>query len=304
MPDLGQIGLLLLLGIPLGVLVARPFRSAPGQEPDSAEGRLDALILRRRIAYEALRDLDLDYRVGSLTRREYLALREEGELRAAIALEELEEASRREKYPAAASSEARRWRPGRRLAAALAAALAIALLVGFVLPEPYSLANGTVVNQPLAEAQAAEEARLAEIARLQAKLTPGDTPDPKVLSDLADAYLAGGGSEDLFRAGVALLALIELQPDNESARARIVTAYLRAGDYRNAAAATDSLEQLAPDSADVWFFRGLIALRGDGDRTAAVEAFDRFLRQAPDDPRAGMVRSLRAEAAGELPPGS
>jgi hypothetical protein len=38
-------------------------------------------------------------------------------------------------------------------------------------------------------------------------------------------------------------------------------------------------------------------LRGENDTDAAVAAFDRFLELAPDDPRAGMIRGLRDEAA-------
>ena len=45
------------------------------------------------------------------------------------------------------------------------------------------------------------------------------------------------------------------------------------------------------------FFDGLIALRGEDDREAALAAFDRFLELAPDDPRAEMIRGLRDEAA-------
>ena len=37
----------------------------------------------------------------------------------------------------------------------------------------------------------------------------------------------------------------------------------------------------------------------EGDTERAIEAFDRFLELAPDDPRAAMVRGLRDEAAGD-----
>ncbi|MGH2462437.1 MAG: tetratricopeptide repeat protein [Candidatus Limnocylindria bacterium] len=304
MPDLGQVGLLILIGIPLALLIAHPFAARGELESGPPDAQLEALALRRSIAYDALRDLELDFRTGSLTGRQYLSLREKAELRAAVALADLEAAASYADGATAAPAEARRWRPGRRLAAGLAGLLAVVLLVGFVLPEPLSLANGTVVNEPLAQALAAEEARDAEIAWLQARLTTEEAPDPEVLSDLADAYLAGDSRDDLIKAALALLVLIQLDPDNESAHVRIISAYMRAGDYDDASRAADALEKLNPDSADVLFFRGLIALRGRGDRRAAVEAFDRFLEQAPDDPRAGMVRSLRAEAAGELPPGS
>ena len=175
--------------------------------------------------------------------------------------------------------------------------------MGFALPAPLSLANGTIINQPLANAMAAEDNRALKIERLLATLRQ-DPRDPATLSSLADLYMAGSSRDDLVRAAWALLAVIGLQPDNRSARARIVTAYIRAGDFVDAAAATDALAKLAPDSPDVAFFRGVIALRGDGDNLAATAAFDRFLELAPNDTRASMVRGLRAEAARKPAPGS
>lgn len=304
MPDWGQLAMLLLIGVPLAALVALPFRRRTAVAPTAeADPDLEALALRRRIAYEALRDLELDFRARNLSVRQYLRMRTQLEVHAAGALADLEAAAGAA-GTAAAVPEAHHWRIGRRLSAGLAVALVVTLLVGFALPEPLSLANGTVVNQQLAVALANEEGRRNEIERLQRELRDGEEPSPQVLSDLADAYLAGDSQDDLVRAAFALLALTQLQPRNESAHTRIVTAYLRAGDYDNAAKATDALEAMAPGSVDVAFFRGLIALRGTVDRAAAVEAFDEFLRRAPNDPRAAMVRNLRAEAAGELPPES
>ena len=76
-----------------------------------------------------------------------------------------------------------------------------------------------------------------------------------------------------------------------------MAAYLRAGDATNARAAHDSYAALdAADPVEVAFFDGLIA-RASDDREAALAAFDRFLELAPDDPRAGMIRGLRDEAA-------
>ena len=79
---------------------------------------------------------------------------------------------------------------------------------------------------------------------------------------------------------------------------RIMSAYLRAGDAANARAAHNSYAELpAADPAEVAFYDGMIALRGESDAGRAAEAFDRFLELAPEDPRAAMVRSLRDEAA-------
>jgi tetratricopeptide (TPR) repeat protein len=187
----------------------------------------------------------------------------------------------------------------RRLAVGSAATLVALLGIGLFLPEPFSLAAETVVNQPLAEAQAAEAARQAEIERLLA-LVAAEPTDRAPLLDLADAYLAGPAAEDLQRAASVLLLLIGLDPDDPDPYVRLISAYIRASDWTDAAAATDALAELTPDSADVPFFRGLIAWRGHGDAVTAIEAFDAFLEIAPDDPRVPTIRALRQEAAASV----
>jgi tetratricopeptide (TPR) repeat protein len=117
---------------------------------------------------------------------------------------------------------------------------------------------------------------------------------------LADAYLAGPAAEDLQRAASVLLLLIGLDPDDPDPYVRLISAYIRASDWTDAAAATDALAELTPDSADVPFFRGLIAWRGHGDAVTAIEAFDAFLEIAPDDPRVPTIRALRQEAAASV----
>jgi cytochrome c-type biogenesis protein CcmH len=198
--------------------------------------------------------------------------------------------ARSEPIPGAESPRARREAIG------VAIGLLIALTIGFMLPEPYSLAAETVVNQPLAEAQAAEAARQAEIERLLA-IAAADPEDAAALSDLADAYLAGSTALDLQRAAFVLIALIGLDPEDPAPYGRLITAYVRAEDWPNASAATDAYAELAPDSPDIPFFRGLIAWQGRGDAATAMAAFDEFLAEAPDDPRVPMIRALRAEAA-------
>jgi tetratricopeptide (TPR) repeat protein len=162
------------------------------------------------------------------------------------------------------------------------------------------LGQRTVVNQALADAMAQETDRQAEIQRLL-DLFAADSHDPQVVSDLADAYLAGNSPDDLQRGAVALQLLLALQPENQSAYRRLINAYLVTAHYDDAQATTDSYAAIAdPDEPDIPFYRGLIALR-QGDKDTAVREFDRFLELAPDDGRAPMVSSLRAEAAGELP---
>lgn len=209
----------------------------------------------------------------------------------------------RSKPPTAEASVTRKAgissRTARRLAVGAAVALVALLGVGFLLPEPFSLAAETVVNQPLAEAQAAEAARQAEIDRLLT-IVSADPTDTASLSDLADAYLVGDSAEDLQRGASVLLLIIGLERSNSDAYVRLISAYIRASDWTDAAAATDALEDLAPDSPDVPFFRGLIAWQGYADAEAAIEEFDRFLEMAPDDPRVPMIRGLRQQAAAEV----
>lgn len=298
MPELGELALLLVIGGAAAALVAaplwrRPADLAPDRQPDE-----DELEYRYRAALEALRDVETDRRAGSLDEAAYAREREDAEARAAKTLAELEAGG------SGAPDAGRRpiARRARRLAAVTGSLLGLLLLVGFVAPAntPASLAQPVRTNQPLADALAAEEARQATVARMLDRFR-ADPRDAEALRALADAYLAGG-PDDLPRAAAVLLLLIDLQPENVEALADLAGAYLRAGDLANGQAAVDRLAQIAPDSADLAFLRGLIAVER-GENELAVTHFDRFLELAPDDPRAAMVRSLRAEAAGSLPEG-
>lgn len=307
MPDMSQLAALLAVGGAVALVVALPFlRPSDGSHDAAAANDVEDTVLRREIALDALRDLESDRAAGSLDDAQYAALREEAEGRAASVLAALDaERAESADSPQVANASAPSQRgagTGARAAAILGAGLGVLLLAGFVMPGA-PLANPTVVDEELAAAIAAEEARAAEIDRLLDQLTE-DPRDVTAFSALADAYLAGSTQEDLSRGASALLAVIELDPRNADAYTRLITAYIRAGDYENAAAATEAFSRLAPGSADLAFFQGVIALRGAEDAPAAIAAFDRFLELAPDDPRAGMVATLRAEAAGELPGGS
>ncbi len=294
MPEIGEWLILALLGFGVGALIAVPLRR-PRTSERSDDDR-ESLALRHRLALEALIDVEADRRAGSLDEGGYQRQLAEEEARAAETLAALDAPAQVGPTPGPESGP-----PGARRAAGwLAGGLAILLLIGFALPEPLGLGERTSVNQPLADLIAGEEARQADIQRLLTALA-ANPEDPATLSDLADAYLAGGAPEDLQRAAVALQVLIAIDPGNTSGYRRLITAYLSAGDLADARAATDSYRQLVgDDDPDVPFFLGLIALRG-GEATEAIEQFDRFLELAPDDDRAPMIRSLRAEAAGELP---
>jgi cytochrome c-type biogenesis protein CcmI len=290
MPDALQWLLLALVAVATAAAIGGPLLHSSRSVTFDTEADAESRALRHRVALEGLLDVEADRRAGSLDDAAYERERTEAEERAAQTLTE----------PAAAATAPAPTGSGRRTATWLAAALAAALLVGFALPGPNGLGERTVVNQALADAQATEAHRQAEIQRLLTALA-AHPEDPGVLSDLADAYLNGSSSEDLRRAAVALQVLLAVDPQNRSAYRRLVTAYISAADWKDAQAATDSYGALAGnDEPDIPFFRGLIAFR-QGQNEAAVHNFDRFLQLAPNDGRVPMVSSLRAEAAGELP---
>lgn len=279
---------LLLLGLAVvAVVVLSPLRGDPGPAP--ARDAHYAASIRHRAALEALRDVEADHRAGSLDAAAYA-----GELAAA----EAEAAATRAELDAAGASPAPPPAPARggHVTAVAAAALIGLVIVGGSLLDGTGLANATIVNRPLADAQAAEAARQARIAELLSVIA-ADPTDAGALSDLADAYLAGP-AEDLPRAAAALQLLINADPGRPDAYERLMTAYLRAGDYVNARAVHESYVALeGADQAEAAFYDGLIALRGEDDSERAVSAFDKFLELAPDDPRSGMIRGLRDEAA-------
>ncbi len=284
--------LLAMVGGTAAIAIGWPLLTR-GPAPAAAAEMDETPAVRHRLALEALRDVEADHRAGSLDEAAYAAQRAEAEAHAAATLAALEEGGQ-----AAASSPARPG--GRRVLAGLAAILVLGLVAGFALPEPLGLGERTVVNQPLADAIALEQARQAEIQDLLSRIAV-DPQDSDTLSALADAYLAGDSAEDLQRGAAALLLLINLEPHDASAYRRLTTAYIRAGDWTDARATVDAYAGFAPDDEpDIPFFLGLLALRGEGDPAEAVRQFDHFLELAPDDPRADMIRGLRTEATAQL----
>lgn len=292
---------LLLLALVLataGLAVAWPLLdSGPaGGGPSPPVDRETALV-RHRLALEALRDVEADRRSGSLDEAAYASQRAEAEAWAAETLSAADASDATEAGdPHAATTPATAGR-ARGTALLLGAGLAGLLLVGFALPPPVGIGERTVTDQALADAVAAEDARQATIDQMLVRLQ-ADPRDADALSALADAYLAGRTAAEQQRGAVALLALLAIEPDNASAYRRLITAYINAGDWRDAGSALDSYEGIAAaGEPDVPFFRGLIALRGDDDPAEAVRQFDRFLELAPHDARAGMVLTLREQAA-------
>ena len=302
MADIGQLLILLVVLVGAGAVVAGPLLRPAGEAADPSRTGDDfaSLALRHRIAVESLRDVGADRRAGSLDAEAYMVARAEAEERAARTLAAMEAA----RGQAGGEPREAAQRPGdsRRVAGAVGVMLLALIVIGSLLPTPLTLANGTVVNTQLAAQESAEQARQGAIRQLEKKVVA--KPEASGLVQLASLYLQGGTAGDFQHAANLLLLAIRLDPKAPDAYRVLITAYIQTGDYKDATAATDAYARIAPSSTDVPFFRGLIAYQGTGDRAAAIRWFDAFLKAAPDDARAVMVRSLRAEAAGQLPGGS
>jgi cytochrome c-type biogenesis protein CcmH/NrfG len=271
-----------------GLVVLAPLRRPPPVV--SEEDELEVAAIRHRAALEALRDVEADRRAGSLDDAAYAEQVAEAEARAAGTRAALE------RVPSGGSA-GRTPRSAR--VAVQAGGLIGLVLVGGSLVSASGIPNTTVTNVALAAAQSAEAARQERIAALLDDLR-ADPRDTATLSALADAYLEGATHDDLVRAAVALQLVIDLDPTRTAAYERLMAAYLRAGDAGNARAVWETYADVATaDPIELAFFDGIIALRGEEDAGRAADAFDRFLQLAPDDPRAGMVRGLRDEAAGD-----
>jgi tetratricopeptide (TPR) repeat protein len=278
-----------VLLLAIGLLVAGAAVLVPLWRPPTISAPDDdGAALRHRVALEALRDVEADRRAGSLDDDAYAAQLADAERRAADTRAALDG---RTDAPVPASGTARRGWP-----LVVAATIAGLLVIGSLVPAT-GIASRTVVDEALAAAEAAQLAREDRIDELTTALAR-DPRDTHVLSELADAYLAGSTGEDLVAAASALQLLIALEPERADAYERIMSAYLRAGDSTNARAAHDAYLAIpTADPAEAAFFDGLIALRGENDPARATDAFDRFLELAPDDPRAEMVQGLRDDAA-------
>ena len=268
-------------------LVLLPLRRAAADREPVDRSAAD---LRHRVALESLRDVEADYRAGSLEEDAYRVQLAEAEARAVATRRALEVAGVDTPDPQPPGAR----RPGAAVGVGIGLAV---LLVGASFVPASGIANTTTVNQALADAQAREAIRQERIGDLLESLA-ANPEDAELISELADAYLAGTSREDLVLAATLLRALVDLEPDRADAYERIITAYLRADDYPNARSALDAYAETASaDAVEVAFFDGIIALRGEEDPEAALAAFDRFLELAPDDPRASMIQGLRDEAA-------
>jgi tetratricopeptide (TPR) repeat protein len=273
---MAEILLLLLVLAVVALAVAWPLLDAGQPAEPAIDPEHEALLVRHRLALEALRDVEADHRAGSLDAVAYRRERDEAERHAVETRRALDAAGAGRSESAPAPPQRR----GRQLAAVVAGVLALLLLVGYALPAPFGIAE--------------RDARLERIRQLTA--TVGDNPrDTAALAELSDLYLAGGSADDVGAALASLILMRDAAPNSRDANQRLVSLLVRAGLWDQAASATEAYARVVGgDDPDIPFFRGLIA-RGRGDADEARAQFGRFLELAPDDDRATMVHVLLHE---------
>ncbi len=76
--------------------------------------------------------------------------------------------------------------------------------------------------------------------------------------------------------------VIDLDPEAQSPRLRLVRAYLQRGDYERALAYCKEALEHSPDSPELWILYGELSHRTD-DIEAAIEAFMKVIALRPDD---------------------
>lgn len=274
--------LLTLVACTVALAVAWPLLGSGQAAPSGAEvpdPEREAVQVRHRLALEALRDVEADRRAGSLDDEAYGVQQAAAEAHAAETLRALD--APRDPTPRDVTPPVVQ-RTSRRAAVLIGGGLAVLLLVGYAVPSPFGIAE--------------RDARLERI-RVLTDAVAANPRDIAALAELSDQYLAGGTPDEVARALASLLLLRDAEPASRDGHQRLVTLLIRAGLWEQATAALERYAELVgDDDADIPFFRGLIA-RGSGDHAEAVRQFDRFLRVAPEDPRATMVQGLRDQEA-------
>ena len=282
--------------------ILRPF----GRHGAATLERLaDPLEDERRSLLRALEELEDERASGALAPEDYGVLRAETEMRAVAVLRALEETrgagtlagglreirevsgnggpGRNGSRPSGATS-------GRMLAAAL---IAVAVAVATV-PLLAAALRDRREGEPITGAAlgAQSESSLSFFQR-RVQEHPGDVA---ARLDLAQRYLQSG---DLRAAVDQYRQVLELDPANPEAHARLGLILLQGGRPDDALREVDLALAVAPEYSEAHYLRGVILLKGLGRPEAAADAFRAYLEAAPFGGRRAEVSDLLREAQEE-----
>lgn len=278
--------------------VIRPF-GASGHV--TLERLADPLEDERLSLLRALRDLDEERALGSLSEEAYRALRTETEGRAVAVLRALEArdgagdlaAGLRELRPSPNGHGGPGENPGRRRRIALwsAATLAAAAVVGVLLVAAVRnrAPNAPITGNPMGQNPLAFfEQRVRDHPRdLAARL------------DLADRYMQVG---DVQGAVEQYLEALKLDPRSPEAHANLGLVLYRAGKSQEALDQEDLALTADPNYALAMYFKGVILLQGLSRPADAAQALQGYLAAAPfGSYRASALKLLQQATSASTP---
>ena len=281
--------------------VAAGFRR---RDPVLIEGPVDRLEERRRTLLRSLADLEESWRSGALEETEYVRLRRETEGRIAQLLRAIDARSIATQGSAIARDGARG-----RVRAAVGETAAGG---GDVVPAPSSGRVPSWVVAVLLVATVGSVVvtgvlRVAEPgASPEAPSAAGDDPfaffedrverhpnDVAARLDLAHRYLDAGRIEEAL---AEYAVVLELDPDDAEARARIGMILYLSDRPEDALESVDRALETAPNYPEALFIRGVVQLCGLDRPNASIGSFERYLEAAPFGAERAIAQDLIADA--------
>ncbi|MEM1142050.1 MAG: XrtA/PEP-CTERM system TPR-repeat protein PrsT [Pseudomonadota bacterium] len=136
----------------------------------------------------------------------------------------------------------------------------------------------------------------AESSSVYQQLAKLEPDSPEALLRAGTARIIAGDRD----AGVAdLEAAVALDPDNTTVRARLIAAYLIAGQLSEAKSAAQDFAEAAPESPKPWVLLGQVSFQ-EGDRVGAQSSFERALSLDPGNYAASTGLAAVAYANNDL----
>lgn len=242
----------------------------------------------RDFLLRSLDDLESERTEGNIDPDDYRRLHDDYTARAAAVLRSIRDGVDARPEPPPASTRRRVFTIGGIAVFALVAAVLLGGALGERLPGQTATGNQQLgAGGDPAGASPAERAD-ADLETLQTAV--GDDPDDvEARLAYADALLADGQAAEALR---QYDAAVELDPSNARARASGGFVVFQAGLVEDALERLDAAEAADPAYPDTHFLRGIVLLRGQGDRDAAEAAFTHYLEVAPDGPYAADVEVI------------
>ena len=282
----------LLAGVALGGLVAWRTRRSAAESWDKDDNLAD---LEERLAHLVAALRDLDEQATRLVPTTYAAQRAEFEARAAAVIRQREQlrgksaaASKGREVVSDTSPTMQFFAARPQLRGALWGGGTVGVLLGlYMMVTHEQRPTAPQAAPPIAAAQASGSDSDAEMLALSKFLrdNPDDVPATVRLAHLLmRATLLTQAQEVNDRA-------LRLQPQN--VEARVHAAVLRAGDGETTAALHDlaTLAKESPKFAEVWFFRGMLAMRS-GDKTLMLDSFRQFIALSPAGPQRDRISKM------------